>query len=102
VSAATATGAPPRGPPRYVAWAGAVSATSGALELASGLATALSLPAGTEVALEPLPGLASAAAVEVEPAATEDWEVLELNAGLLEDVLLGQARGASDAADAAA
>jgi hypothetical protein len=42
------------------------------------------------VLLEALPQLAAAAAVVVEPVCAADWEVVELNAGLLEDMLLSQ------------
>jgi hypothetical protein len=44
------------------------------------------------VQLEALPRLAAAAAVVVEPVSAADWEVVELNAGLLEDMLLSQVR----------
>jgi hypothetical protein len=60
------------------------------VQLSAGLAGALQLPAGTEVLMEALPQLAAAAAVIVEPASAADWEVVELNAGLLEDMLLSQ------------
>ena len=41
-------------------------------------------------------GVPPAAAVELEPVAASDWEVLEANAGWLEEALLAQvgARGA--------
>eukprot|EP00775_Hariotina_reticulata_P002724 gene2724-3021_t len=80
------------GPPRYVAWSGACSSAAGSVELAAGLAAALQLPAGVEVSIELLPTIAAASAVVVEPAGPADWEVVELNAGLLEDMLLSQER----------
>ncbi|WIA28210.1 hypothetical protein OEZ86_010771 [Tetradesmus obliquus] len=76
--------------PRYVAWSGD-ECPPGTIQLSAGLAGVLQLPAGTEVLLEALPRLAAAAAVVVEPASAADWEVVELNAGLLEDMLLSQA-----------
>jgi hypothetical protein len=45
------------------------------------------------VVLEVVAGLAAAAAVVVEPVGPADWEVVELNAGLLEQHVLGQVRG---------
>jgi hypothetical protein len=42
--------------------------------------------------LQALPQLAAAAAVVVEPVGPADWEVVELNAGLLEEHVLGQVR----------
>jgi hypothetical protein len=77
--------------PRYVAWSGD-ECVPGTIQLSAGLAAVLQLPAGTEVQLEALPRLAAAAAVVVEPVAAADWEVVELNAGLLEDMLLSQVR----------
>lgn len=78
--------------PRYVAWAGATASSPGCIELSAQLAAALQLPTGTEVQLEVLPHLAAAAAVVVEPVGAADWEVVELNAGLLEAAVLGQVR----------
>ena len=40
--------------------------------------------------IELLPALSDAAAVVVEPVDAADWEVVELNAELLEKILLGQ------------
>ncbi|KAF6257631.1 peroxisome biogenesis factor 1, N-terminal-domain-containing protein [Scenedesmus sp. NREL 46B-D3] len=76
--------------PRYVAWSGD-ECVPGTIQLSAGLAGALQLLAGTEVQLQALPRLAAAAAVVVEPVSAADWEVVELNAGLLEDMLLSQA-----------
>lgn len=81
--------------PRYVAWAGAVSSAAGTIEVPSGLASALQLHAGTQVAIELLLHLAAAAAVTVEPVSAADWEVVELNAGLLEEMLLSQVGNSS-------
>lgn len=80
--------------PRYVAWAGAVSTTAGCIELPAHLCSSLQLPSGCEVVLEGVAQLAAAAAVVVEPVGPADWEVVELNAGLLEEHVLGQVRGA--------
>jgi hypothetical protein len=42
------------------------------------------------VQLEVVPRLAPASAVVLEPVGPADWEVVELNAGLLEEHVLGQ------------
>lgn len=60
-----------------------------------GPAGALGLRPGCEVALQPLPGVGVAAAAVVEPAGPADWEVVDLNAGLLEAAVLGQVRHGS-------
>jgi hypothetical protein len=77
---------------RYVAWAGAAASAAGAIEVPAALAGALGLRPGMEVALQPLPGIAAAAAVVVEPCGAADWEVVDCNAGLLEAAVLGQVR----------
>lgn len=79
--------------PRYVAWGGGVSTSPGCIELPAHLASALQLPSGLEVCLEVVPRLAPASAVVLEPVGPADWEVVELNAGLLEEHVLGQVRG---------
>lgn len=82
----------PAGRPLHLAWAGDVAAAAGVLEVPSALGRALGLLSGSQVVLEPLPEGAVAAAemVVVEPVGPSDWEVVELNAGLLEDRLLTQ------------
>jgi hypothetical protein len=69
-----------------------VSTSPGCIELPSHLSAALALRPGAEVLLQALPQLAAAAAVMVEPLGPADWEVVELNAGLLEEHVLGQVR----------
>ena len=78
------------GAPRYVAWGGA-AAPRGRLGLPAALADALGLREGAAVTLRALPAAPAAAAVSVEPAGADDWEVVELNAGYVEEQLLGQA-----------
>ncbi len=88
-----APGLPP-GPPAFVAWGGA-SCGPGCVGVPAPLAAALGLADGARVALEPRPDLPDAAQVELEPASPDDWEVVELNAGLLEEQLLAQAGAAA-------
>jgi hypothetical protein len=75
--------------PCFVAWAGGVS-EGGNIAVPSALAAALGLVPGTIVHVHAVPNLPAAASVTVEPLAASDWEVLELNAGLLEDQMLHQ------------
>ncbi|GIL79880.1 hypothetical protein Vretimale_12481 [Volvox reticuliferus] len=87
----------------HVAWAGAViqgpgvgsggsggAGGGGTLGVPSALASALGLRAGAQVHTAPLLGVPIATSVEVEPAGESDWEVVEANAGFLEEQLLGQ------------
>jgi hypothetical protein len=87
----SAVGAP-TGRPLHLAWAGGVAAAAGVLEVPSALGRAVGLLSGAQVVLEPLPegAVAAAEVVVVEPVGPSDWEVVELNAGLLEDRLLSQ------------
>ena len=81
----------PSDTPRYVAWAGATCA-AGCVGVPGVLARALGLAEGAAVALRPLPDAPQAVSVTVEPASEDDWEVVQLNAGYLEEQLLNQAR----------
>jgi hypothetical protein len=75
--------------PCFVAWAGGVAEGSN-ITVPSALAAALGLASGTIVHVHAVPNVPAAASVTVEPLAASDWEVLELNAGLLEDQMLHQ------------
>jgi hypothetical protein len=92
----TTAGLPIKGrAPVCVAWSGAASRSGGAfLELPSELARCLQLDQSAPVLLQPLqPGaVAAAVSVEVEPATESDWEIVEANAGFLEETLLTQVR----------
>lgn len=74
-----------------MAWGGDTHGGGGTLLVPSGLAACLGLPAGAAVAAEVAAGLPPADVVAVEPASSSDWEVLQLNAGLLEEQILSQA-----------
>ncbi|KAJ2785742.1 Peroxisome biosynthesis protein pex1 [Coemansia interrupta] len=87
----------------YVAWAGGESRTpehrdhsgvlsTNVLELDSTLAQHLGVADGATVAVEHVGQAEVCTQVAVEPMAVDDWEVLELNAGAVEQGLLAQAR----------
>ncbi|XP_038050975.1 peroxisome biogenesis factor 1-like isoform X2 [Patiria miniata] len=52
----------------------------------------LGLCHGEEVLLKPVPKVHSCSRVSVEPATSDDWEILELNTGYVESNLLNQVR----------
>ncbi|KIY92136.1 peroxin-1 [Monoraphidium neglectum] len=86
-----AIGAPAQGArPLFAAWQGSTLPSEGALGVPAALANCLGLRRGAPVQLRPLAGVPAAEAVIVEPLSGDDWEVLELNAGHLEDQLLEQ------------
>ncbi len=77
-------------PPCHVAWGGGV-APAGCLSLSAALARCLRVPPGIPVELQPVSGsLPTATVIQVEPLSPEDWEMLSLNASLLEDVIRNQ------------
>ena len=80
---------PPPPPPIFVAWAGGAS-SGPALELPAALGAALGLAPGALVSVSPAPALPAAAAVTVEPAGPDDWELVECHAGDVEADLLTQ------------
>ncbi|KAF6176660.1 hypothetical protein GIB67_034522 [Kingdonia uniflora] len=77
----------------YVAWSGSAS-TSSAIEVAKPLALALalakciSLPDHLTVQVTAVGNLPKTTLDTIEPNDVDDWEVLELNAELAEDVIL--------------
>jgi len=78
--------------PMFAAWQGSVCAADSTLGVPSVLAACLGLRQGALVQLRPLGGVACAEAVVVEPLTGDDWEVIDLNAGHLEEKLLEQVR----------
>ena len=54
------------------------------------LAECVGLHDGATLYLRALTDVANAVSVEVEPATEDDWEILELNAGFVEDHILSQ------------
>ncbi|KAL4452226.1 hypothetical protein ABPG75_007888 [Micractinium tetrahymenae] len=87
----------PSDTPIYVAWDGASSGQPGIVGLPAALARALGLADGTTVAVKQLAQAPPALSVTVEPASEDDWEVVEMNAGFLEEQLLTQVGVASPA-----
>jgi peroxin-1 len=88
-------GIPTTGPPAsaqtwHVAWGGG-AASSGCLEVPAALARCQGLAEGALVALRALPECPAAVSASVEPANSDDWEQVELNAGYMEEQLLNQA-----------
>lgn len=80
----------PSDTPCYVAWAGAATDIRDCVGLPIGLARVLGLAQGASVVARPLLQAPAALSVSVEPASEDDWEVVELNAGYLEEQLLNQ------------
>ncbi|KAJ2078712.1 Peroxisome biosynthesis protein pex1 [Coemansia sp. RSA 988] len=87
----------------YVAWSGGTSRAteqrdrSGALsdktlEIDGTFATKLGLGGGSTVSVEYVTDVGVCTAAEVVPEHFDDWEILELNAGAVEERLLSQAR----------
>lgn len=64
----------------------------GTLGVPAALAACLGLRQGAAVVFRPLEGVPAAEAVVVEPLSGDDWEVIELNAGHLEERFLEQVR----------
>lgn len=75
--------------PCYLAWVGAAS-TSYSIEVSDKLAECMGLPAWAGVHVKALANVAHADRVVLEPATEDDWEILELNAGFVEDHILSQ------------
>jgi SpoVK/Ycf46/Vps4 family AAA+-type ATPase len=80
----------PLGPPVYLSYAGAVSEFGETVGVAAAVARGLGLSPGASVAVAALPGAPQATRVTVEPVSSDDWEVVELNAGTIEAHLLSQ------------
>ncbi|KAJ1925215.1 Peroxisome biosynthesis protein pex1, partial [Tieghemiomyces parasiticus] len=87
-----------------VSWSGHISQTSlgdtaittnhplHVLELDTAFGRALGLTTGTTVNVEALPDVPTCRSAQMEPLASDDWEIIELNAGLIEQTLLSQVR----------
>ncbi|KAJ2330448.1 Peroxisome biosynthesis protein pex1, partial [Coemansia sp. RSA 2681] len=77
----------------YVGWSGGVSSGgAGSLEIDGMFARQLGLADGARVGVSYVADVATCTAAAVEPASADDWEVLSLNAGAVEERLLQQAR----------
>lgn len=84
---------PSRGSPaaavRHVAWAGAASAGH-FLEIPAVLADCLGIPDGAVAGVTVQTNVPAAVSVTVEPASSDDWEIVELHADYMEEQLLNQ------------
>ena len=74
---------------------GGAAGSRALIELPAELARSLDLSDGTEVLMQPLltpdaPTVPPATSLQVEPVGESDWEVVELNAGHVEDIMLHQ------------
>ena len=72
----------------YLTWSGRRGATS--MRVSTDLATCLGLKDGEVVRVSKCYGVVEAKNVEIEPVSSDDWEMIELNGGHLEQNLLGQ------------
>lgn len=79
----------PIGAPHYLGWSGSVS-QNGKVSISSRLGMLLHIPEGASVMLTPLSAVDVANTVTLEPASSDDWEVVELNANDIESRLLEQ------------
>lgn len=82
----------PSDTPCYASWVGDTCA-AGCVGVPASLARALGLQEGAAVAVRPLPDAPAAVSVTVEPASEDDWEIVQLNGGFIEETLLTQVRG---------
>ena len=60
------------------------------LQVSDKLAECMGLPAWAGVHVKALANIAHADRVVLEPVTEDDWEILELNAGFVEDHILSQ------------
>ena len=74
-----------------VAWDGSAEAPHGCIGIPSALASCFQLKQGGTVEVRPKTDTPRGLAVTLEPATEDDWEIIELNAGFLEEQLLNQA-----------
>ncbi|PRW56943.1 peroxisome biogenesis 1 isoform X1 [Chlorella sorokiniana] len=84
----------PSDTPCYASWVGDTCA-AGCVGVPAALARALGLQEGVAVAVRPLPEAPPAVSVTVEPASEDDWEIVQLNGGFIEETLLTQVGVAS-------
>ncbi|KAL5163194.1 Peroxisome biogenesis protein 1 [Glycine soja] len=84
----------PTHPPHtwFVAWSGATSSSSSAIEVSPQFAECVSLPNHATVQVRAAPNVPHASLVTIEPHTEDDWEILELNADQAEAQILSQVR----------
>lgn len=73
---------------KYESWTG----TQSTIEIGRKFADALGLDDNEEVIVEPVVGIPSCNRICVDPVSIDDWEILELHAGYIENQLLHQVR----------
>ena len=73
-------------------WAGGSSAKPDTLELSHAMCDAIGLADGALLTVTMRPKVAAISRINVEPRSADDWEVMQLHAGLLEDQILNQVR----------
>ena len=78
-------------------WAGGSSAQNDTLELSHAMCDAIGLPDGAALTVTLRKQLPIVARIFVEPCSADDWEVMQLHAGLLEEQMLNQVRAVTDA-----
>ena len=86
----------PRSRSVLVTWAGASSAKNDTLELSHSLCDAIGLRDGVELTVTLRRNVPTVSRMFVEPLSPDDWEVIQLHAGLLEDQVLNQVRAVSE------
>jgi SpoVK/Ycf46/Vps4 family AAA+-type ATPase len=89
------SGAPSSPSPLFFSWAGGASDTPKSIEISSAVARSFNLDQGSFAYISIESNVPAAASITVEPSSADDWEVVELNAGLIESHLLEQVGVAS-------
>lgn len=74
----------------FVGWAGDAAAAVGTLGIARPFAACLGLVDGETISVSACADVAVAPSVMVQPCSVDDWEVVELQAGFIEENLLSQ------------
>ncbi|XP_051139216.1 peroxisome biogenesis protein 1 isoform X2 [Andrographis paniculata] len=74
----------------HVAWCGSASSSPSSIEIAPQYADCIGLDDHTSVIIRVVSNLPKASLVAVEPATVDDWEILELNSEIAENVILAQ------------
>ncbi|KAG8378198.1 hypothetical protein BUALT_Bualt08G0112900 [Buddleja alternifolia] len=74
----------------HVAWCGSASSSPSAIEIARQYADCIGLSDRTVVKVRVVSNLPKATLVTIEPLTEDDWEILELNSELAENVILKQ------------
>ncbi|KAL4538628.1 hypothetical protein Ndes2526B_g03078 [Nannochloris sp. 'desiccata'] len=89
------SGEPSSSAPLFFSWAGGASDTPKSIGISAAIARGLNLEEGSFAYISTESHVPAAASITVEPASADDWEVVELNADLIESHLLEQVGVAS-------